>query len=75
MSFNEEIKQMAGYGVHGYVTLLGDTVEDIERQVKLYEKEKFFEQGPICSTDKAPRWRRHGKYMCIVSFMNTSDTE
>jgi hypothetical protein len=66
---------MSGYGMIVSATLLGDTPEECLQQCKLYEHKVQYTQGPVWSTEKAPRWKRHGKYAVVVTYMNTSDTE
>lgn len=51
-------------------TLLGETVEEVEKKIEPYRKYPFFSNGPIRSTENAPRFKRQGKFMVIVNFFN-----
>lgn len=51
-------------------TLIGETVEEVERKIDAYRKYPFFSCGEVRSTQNAPKFRRQGKYMVTVNYFN-----
>lgn len=52
------------------VTLVADTVEEVEKGVDAYRKYPHFEGGKVRSTHDAPKYRCQGKYMATLHYFN-----
>lgn len=51
-------------------TLIGETIEEVEKKVDAYRKYPFFNGGKIRTTQDAPKFRHQGKYMATVNYFN-----
>lgn len=53
-----------------YVTIFGETAEDIEKKVDAYRKYPFFTVGDVFSTEDKPKIKRQGKFFVVVNYFN-----
>lgn len=53
-----------------HATLIGETIEEVEKKVDAYRKYPFFNGGKIRTTQDAPKFRHQGKYMATVNYFN-----
>lgn len=50
-------------------TLIGETLEEVEKQVDLYRKYPFFSGGKVRKT--VGKFVHQGKYMAVVNYFNS----
>lgn len=53
-----------------YATLVGSTIEEVERKIDGYRKYPFFTVGAIHET--RGRFKHLGQYMAIVNYFNNN---
>lgn len=51
-------------------SLIGETIEEVEKKVDAYRKYPIFDGGKIRTTQDAPKFGHQGKYMAIVNYFN-----